>query len=402
MNKKSAVFQIHPSSAHRDLVCTAAPAFTANIPEPEGSDNDANEGTLAHEAAQLAAQGKPRPGNVLIDDEMWACALEYAGYVRQCAVNKGCTIKFETRVSLEDVIPGCKGTPDCFVIDWVERVIYLIDYKYGLGVSVSAIENWQLMLYLLSIFNEYCSGLEDPNDWRFIATIFQPRMEMTSHWETDYMRLSQFLDFTIGKANDIKTGKTEFKPGHETCFFCRGKAICKARAEWLLSAISGGEITVSEFNPETELVDPEALGPDDYADLLKYVDEIKKWCNQVKEYGLTYHEKINPLPGYKMVLGRGGNRKWIKESEALEVLRNEADESELMEEPKLKSPAQIEGYMKTYYGVKKKEFQERFGQLVYKPEGRPTLAPETDPRPAIGSAAFGEFDNLDSDENLEF
>ena len=35
----------------------------------------------------------------------------------------------------------------------------------------------------------------------------------------------------------------------------------------------------------------------------------------------------------------------------------------------------------------KKKFEEILGKLVYKPPGAPTLAPETDDRPALASAA---------------
>ena len=108
---------------------------------------------------------------------------------------------------------------------------------------------------------------------------------------------------------------------------------------------------------------------------------LASWAKGVEEYDLSILTHGGVLPGYKLVEGRSV-RQWRNEdaaTEALETLLGEAAYT-----VKLISPTQAE---KALGRAKADEIAD----FVIKPRGKPTLAPDSDPRPAFGAAAVDLF-----------
>ena len=119
---------------------------------------------------------------------------------------------------------------------------------------------------------------------------------------------------------------------------------------------------------------------EEISDVLKRAPQFIEWVNSVTEYAqkrAIEHNKI--WPGFKLVAGVS-KRKWADEDTVTEAIfsRIPAATEDQIFTTKLKSITDIE---KTFG---KKFVAETLSDVIIKPQGKPTLVPEDDKRPALG------------------
>ena len=149
---------------------------------------------------------------------------------------------------------------------------------------------------------------------------------------------------------------------YKSCLFCKAAIKCRARAEEKL------KLAQSEFKLPPLLTDAEI------EDVLIKLPDIKKWAEEIQAYALAQALGGKEWAGFKLVEGRS-NRKYANEQEVAK-----AAERAGYHDIYTKSLISI-GEMERLMG--KKEFNEILGGLVVKPQGKPTLVPDTDKRPAL-------------------
>lgn len=186
---------LSPSAAHRWMNCTAAPLLEKDV-EDKGS-TFAEEGTLAHayctkklkeflglsvdeEKAEIAQLDEQYHSGEMDEytDTYKTIVLEKFNAAR--AKTKDAQLLVEVKLDFSHYVPDAFGTSDAIII--ADGVMEVIDFKYGKGVKVSAVENPQMMIYALGawdLFNfEY--------DIRKVRmTIVQPRIDNLSEFELD-------------------------------------------------------------------------------------------------------------------------------------------------------------------------------------------------------------------------
>lgn len=343
----------------------------------------AKEGTLAHEFAELSIRRdvlkdiSPKEfdaglekimADELFDQEILDVIPRYVDYVSgetRASLERDpfAMTEIEQKLDLTEFVPESFGTGDCIIIS--DGTMEVIDLKYGKGVAVYATENKQLMLYGLGALRKYQAFYDIKN---VKLTIVQPRLDNISSWE---ISVDELLAWAV---NDLKpaaeaafNGEGELKPG-EWCKFCSVKNKCKALAERNL------ELAKYEF------ADAALLNDEEIADILAKVDNLVEWANSVKEYALKQAvENKKVWPNFKLVEGVS-RRKWLGEEEAAKaILENikESSEDEIYD-MKLKTITEIE----KLYG--KKFVDEVLSDVIVKPQGKPTLVPLDDKRPALG------------------
>ena len=155
------------SSAHRWLVCTAAPKLEAEFPDT--TSTYAKEGTLAHEICELkltkyitsmlrgtyTKKLNALKKHELYDPEMEETTDTYLDYVKRTALGYSVppSIQIERRVNFSDYAPEGFGTADCLLL--AGDTLHVIDYKHGKGVVVDADHNPQMMLYALGAMHDF-------------------------------------------------------------------------------------------------------------------------------------------------------------------------------------------------------------------------------------------------------
>ena len=176
------------SGAHRWLECT--PSALLELQFPQSTSEYAEEGTAAHELCELTARyflGEVSEMDFenrhdelakgpYYNAEMQECANDYARFVTEKtkAAQESCEDAFtelEVRVDFSKYVKDGFGTGDCIIV--ADKVLEIVDFKYGKGVRVEATGNPQMKLYALGALLKY-NTLFDIDSVRM--TIFQPRL----------------------------------------------------------------------------------------------------------------------------------------------------------------------------------------------------------------------------------
>ena len=122
---------------------------------------------------------------------------------------------------------------------------------------------------------------------------------------------------------------------------------------------------------------PELLELDQLGDALKAAEVLKNWAKKLEDYCLKIALEGNEIPGYKIVEGR--SLRCIKDTEeALKRLTAAGfDDADVCKPKELKTITDLEKLLR------KQAFNSILGDLVIKPQGKPTLVPESDKRPVF-------------------
>ena len=374
--------KLSPSSAHRWLHCAGSVTLEAGLPDQETEFS--KEGTVAHALGEWCLRHGLHPIEFVGDEiEGWKVGIEmanavadYVDYVRNVqATTEGSVLLVEQRVEFTQWVPGGFGTSDAIVIG--DGLCHVIDLKFGQGVKVNAHRNEQAMLYALGVWQTF-SAFYDIDT--FVLHIHMPRLDYISEFTITVKELLAWADEVVRPAaQKAIDGSDAFAPSEKACRFCKARATCKALA------VHNYELAIGRFDDldaDVQPVSPALLSVDEIAKLLPKMGLLKQWAGDIEEYATSVLSSGGTLPGYKLVEGRSV-RQWSDEDAAEEKLVSIFGMDSAYSK-KLISPTQAE---KMLGRAKAGEIAD----LVIKPRGKPTLAPDSDPRPSYGEAAVDLF-----------
>lgn len=366
------------SASSRWLHCTPSARLERKF--PDASSPYALEGSRAHERAEYFLNRFLKTGdsNVLIREDVEMNDAVQA-YVNICVekINEARTaspdaqIKVEQRLDFSRWVPEGFGTGDTVMVS--DKYFEIVDLKYGKGVPVSAINNSQMRLYALGMYEAfgYLYGADEVR-----MTIVQPRLDSVSTETISVDDLLTWGEEVKKKAKIAFAGKGDFCAGNH-CRFCKARNTCRAHAEYELK-------NVKEDLQTAELEDFEI------SDILLRAKGIKTWLDGLESYALGKALDGYDWPGMKLVEGRS-NRKITDDVIAANNLMNAGFGAEEIYKPQaLRSITDLEKL------CGKKMFSELMSGVIEKPPGKPTLASADDKRQAI------ELQNVknDFDESL--
>ena len=353
------------SSSHRWLHCNPSARLEREFADRETTA--AAEGTAAHALAEHKLKRRlklrsERPVSPFDTEEMEICTDDYADFVMEQVTKErrrdpDTQVFIEQRLDFSCYVPEGFGTGDCLIVS--KGRLHIIDLKYGMGLLVDSEENPQMKLYALAALTQY---EEQYQIKKVKLTIFQPRRENVSTWETSVAKLKKWATKElVPKAEKAFKGEGEYCPG-EWCIFCKAAVKCRARAEDKL------RLAQSEFKMPPLLTDAEI------EDVLAKLPDIKKWADEIQEYALAKALAGKEWAGFKLVEGRSVRK--FTDERAVVKAANAAGYHDIYKQT-LISLTEMEKLMG------KAEFSKVLGALVTKPQGKPTLVPDTDKRQAI-------------------
>ena len=356
------------SSSHRWLNCNPSARLEQEFADRE--TDAAAEGTAAHALCEhklrraLKMRSK-KPISPYDCDEMDAYTDAYVEFVMEALAEakqecKDPLVLIEQKLDFSCYVPDGYGTGDCLIV--ADKLLHIIDFKYGQGVLVDAEQNPQMMLYALGALRLFDS-LYDITE--VSMSIFQPRRENVSTWTISVDDLLDWAENTLKpKAELAFKGEGEYTPG-SWCQFCKAAVKCRARAE--------AKLQLARY----EFAMPPLLSDEEIEDILLKLDDLTKWANEITAYAqdaAVNHGKV--WRGFKLVESRT-NRRYTDE-EAVVQAANAAGYHDIYKKS-LIPITEMERLMG------KRTFAEVIGSLVEKPKGQPTLVPASDKRPAIVS-----------------
>jgi hypothetical protein len=260
-------------------------------------------------------------------------------------------VEFEGVKALEGVF----GNAD--LIGRIGDRAVVLDWKFGDGVMVEAEESEQGLFYAAAALKT--SKVQWAFDGATEVEIVIVQPPHVRRWVTTFKRVHEFERELVVAVQAAKRPDAPVVIG-DHCRWCTAKPICPQ--------VSGAVDRVTHTALAT--VDPEALGQ-----ALALAERLEDFIADARKLAQARLEKGMPVPGYKLVPKRAV-RQWVKPAEvehqliALGLPRDQVVKEEII------SPAQAEK-------VLKKSKMALPDDLVVAVSSGNTLAPESDPRPAV-------------------
>ncbi|WP_151820131.1 DUF2800 domain-containing protein [Acinetobacter soli] len=412
--------KLSPSSAHRWLNCAGSMILEKDF--PDSSSEHAELGTAAHFlASECLEQGKDatdflnrqiylvngvahwweRPETInistfyTVDLEMTENIQKYLDAVR--SQSEGNQLLVEQRVSFGSRIgsENAFGTADVIILTADEIQVH--DLKYGRGVKVDATGNEQLNLYGIGALEEF-GMLGEYKQIRKV--IHQPRIGHHSEEVVTIAELEEFeqkvkngvahiraleIGLEDGDGGAIADFEGSFNPGEKQCQWCKAKAVCPALANHLMETMLGEFENLDEVELQTAVPEATAQIVSYENDRLsKFYAAIPLFENWIKAIDAAVHEKLHAgevVPGFKLVEGRKGSRKWSDDKEAEELFKSMRLKTEQMYDLKVISPTTAAKLQKENI-IGPRQWS-KVEALITQNDGKPTVAAESDKRPAL-------------------
>jgi hypothetical protein len=333
------------------------------------------EGTLAHEVAEVYAKGgyiTPEANNAAeITLEMIECAMGYADYIQEQIKHDDAIVLLEQRVDFSPWVPDGFGTCDCIILQG--ETMTVIDYKYGVGVPVSAEDNPQMKLYALGALNDFGLAYDVTH---IEMHIYQPRINNISDCALMVEDLLEWGEQTVKPvAQKAVKGKGDYKAG-EWCKFCPHAGRCRQLTKVCTEYVETHSLRVAV----------PVLAPYEVAEVLAMEPLVALWLKRVKAQALSTLLDGGEVPGWKAVEGKLGNRKWTDELQVAEKLVALGYAKEDFTETKLLSPAAMDK------ALGKKKVAELLDSMIDRSPGAPTVVPVNDKRPPLDRLAEAQKD----------
>ena len=436
-----------PSGAKKRFACPGSLAMEDGLPNE--SSEYADEGTAAHALASMCLKEGQHPaaylGRVLtvVDgsyrpDAPIPVADAVGKVLRQFTVDAGMVAAVNAYVQrvltfaegntldVEQALPvghvsgeeGATGTGDAIIVTAGGSELQAHDLKYGMGVEVSAVENEQGLYYLSGALElhraEFEAVGELPQRFRFV--IHQPRLDHVSEWSCTYDELMAW-QAKARAAEDLARTAIQFKTNwinkpdalqyltagdHCRNAFCRARSTCPALANLVQQAVQADFDVLLTDKPAAVA----ARIPTDLKELgrkFAVLDVISDWIKQVRARAEGVLFEFNNSPevqqalGLKLVQGKKGARAWSSDDEAIALLKKMRMKTEEIYNLSVKSPPAME---KQLAEEPKRWKRILDAKLITQADGKPSVAPLDDKRPALDIAPKGDAFEVEEGSDL--
>ncbi len=411
-----------PSSHGRWSACPGSVALCSTVPNK--TSKYAAWGTAAHSIAELcleplakregaALEAETFVGRVLhvegfdtkVDMEMADCVNEYISYLlTYIDPSLGDELMIEQAVPIGQMTgeADATGTADAIGIVRGGKRMVVADLKGGAGVLVDVKSNGQFLMYAAGALHKF--GLIYDEIEEVETVVIQPRKKHVDSAVYTIAEIEAFAESVAVDAARTALPDAELVPGDKQCRFCDARGFCPALTAAALEPVTGH--TASQFanldqptiakkvtaTIETDFAEKqaEALGQ-----AMRAISLIETWISGVRAEVERRLFDGQPVPGFKLVEGKRGNRAWLDKDEAL---------TELTKSGRLKvaeattatviSPTAAEKLLK-----ERPKIWSKIAPLIGQSDGKPSVASESDPRPAYQIATdAASFPKLDVEE----
>ena len=418
--------QLSPSKRHRWALCPGSIREEAKYPD-ERSGAAAIDGThshtllehcikagLADPTSMVGVKMKDDDGEFVIDADRAARVKSAIEYVksRVAEFNGMAEVIPETRVDPQWFThrDDLSGTVDIQIIGG--GVLEIVDYKDGMGV-VAAEDNPQLEQYAMGKLAECRLGWNVPEQypWREVRmTIIQPKLALKgmnpiTTWTVPVKYLLDRLSVLSAQARATDDPNAPLVPGESQCKFCRAKGSCAALAGNVMKevGIMFQPVVTQTLDVAQQSADKDPATMDDQQirQIMEAAPLMRQLLEAVEKEALRRLESGTPIPGLKLVHGRGSRAWALPEEEMAEKLVKMGIPKTAIYETKLVTPAKAEKLTwekrdGTKVSLTDRQLKRLDQEYVAKLAGKLTVVPESDSRPAVITNAAPMFSAVEA------
>lgn len=386
-----------PSAADRWSRCPGSIGYAEDFPDT--GSRDAAYGTDCHELAAHclthggepeARIGGPMPMGNVVDDAMVDLVRPCVKAVRDYTGDEGqLHVEFRLDFSEDAGVADQFGTADAVVV--LPDEIQVHDHKFGYhAVDPSSA---QMMIYGLAALRRWDNGLVE----RVRLVIHQPRVNRgPAEHVVEYTEMIRFAGTLRSWVQAALAPDAPLNPGEKQCRFCPAKAVCPALRDHALATIADDFVDIERpIAPQLAAIEERVKSSDNahIANLLGAADLIESWIKAVRARAEEELLAGRAVPGWKLVQGRRGARAWADAAQAEEVLKSMRLKHDQMYDYKVISPTSAEKLAKA--GEIGPRQWPKLQALITQSDGSPSVAPESDKRPAIVvTPVADDFDNV--------
>jgi hypothetical protein len=395
--------KLAPSSAVRWMTCPGSMVLSEGLPERKsmpaargtvahhysaveltgGPPSAADIGRVIHVTAQgeFVEAGTPEAIKVVVDEGMIEAIDQYVAEAR-AAMEGADDVRVEQKVAIGKFTgeEGATGTADLVILKG--KRLEVRDAKFG-HHEVSPEQNWQLMIYALGLIDEY-ELIEEIGE--VLLVIHQPEHGGPKEWLTTPAELRRFEVRVAKAALQVKRAEEDYKAiengwdaeflktSNDGCRYCPARATCPALKREVDAAVA------QEFDDLTD----DGLGAS-----MSMIERVEAWAKAVRAEVERRLLARKPVPGFKLVTGRRGARRYVDAAAAEVLLWNTIGEKAY--DKKLITPTTAEKLLKK----DKPEWWLELSEGVTQSDGKPSVAPVTDKREEYTpGASADEFEML--------
>ena len=351
------------STAKRVINCPGSVALVKLAP-PSPSSIYADKGTLLHTVISDVLAEDKAPEDMIglkyedqtLDQDMIDEKINPAlDLLDQLDPHQEMKLAVETRVGFGSYLPGAFGS--CDLLGRIGDTAYVIDWKFGDGVVVTAEENAQLMYYAAAAMRTPEVAWVFEGVTNIECVIIQP--PAIRRWRTTPARIKQF-ERELKRAVKVASQPDAKLYAGDHCRFCPAKPTCPL--------ITGAVDRALKIQ----------LDQQDNTMLSTYATQaviLQGWINDLNALVEKKLKAGDKIVGWKLV-SKQSRRKWSDEGEVVHWLDGKGLEAREIYSTEIRSPAQMEK-------VLKKRKLALPDELVVSVSSGDTLAPDSDPRPAV-------------------
>lgn len=360
---------------------------------------------------------------VVVTQDLIDACVAHINMVRETAKLTGAQLFAEECVPIDHITgeAGATGTSDVVMIN--ADTCTIIDLKLGRS-PVSAYEivvpahtdivtnepvpekvepNSQLAMYGSGTLRKFA----DFADFKHVVLIIsQPFLNKVSQWSGTVAELEVTIDRLRHRAKECDENP-KFCPTADNCHFCRASGNCDAQDKAVM------EQALIGFDDVTS-AQPKQVRDIDLGTKYALVPMVQDWCKAIEARTMESLRAGLPVSrsdglSYKLVVGKKGDRSWVSDEEAITTMKGMRLQQDQMFKQVLLGPAAIEKLAKVPKVKKGEPAKEpvlsalrwtRLQKLITQADGKPVIALETDPRPAVAAATDG-FEDVPPVDNTD-
>lgn len=340
-------------------------------------------------------------GEFVVDQTRADRARVCIDYVKSQTADEYCTVYSELKVDPSYLVgrQDMGGTLDIAIEKGESRE--LIDYKDGMNDTHESAKD-QLEQYGVSYLAKFKIPRGKPYPFTHVKlTIIQPKLAIKGKnpiisWvvSTDYL-VDQVVGELVGEVARCEELIPELIPGELQCRYCRHKTCSKRFSD---SMDKLNLIPMMDISQQAANHDPVIMTDEQLSQILEAEPLITTLIKAAKEEAEKRLKSGGNVPGFKLVKGRGSRAWSLSEDEIADKLKKMGIPKDCIYESKLISPAKAEKLTWEKKGAKTqlsaRQIKTLNTEYVTNMDGKPTIAPISDERPAISYTAESLFSSV--------